>query len=73
MLDTHASNKQTLDFKERLRKQQRMEHRYAQDQQRKQEEDQMNQLKIQDKLHKATNKKQYYQDLAKQKKVGVPK
>lgn len=65
--DAKLHNKSMLDFKQRLQQQQKMEKIVQENEQRLRENNEMKLLKIKQGQDLLTNKKQYYDDLKKQK------
>lgn len=66
-MDAQLENKNTLDFKQRILKQQKYDATQAKHAARKRDEDELKLLKIKQRLDQAQSKKQYFEDLSKQK------
>lgn len=66
VFETHTSNKNAWDFKQRILEQQKKESEANKLAQRKREENELKLLKIQQDLDLASSKKQYYKELENQ-------
>lgn len=68
VVDAQATNKSVLDFKQRIKAQQKLDNVLSNRLERKKDEQELNLLRVKQKEDLLKNQKQYYEDLSKQKK-----